>query len=362
MITEAKILEELCTGGIKLPPVVVRCVEREIRSKPDTGIDALIEVGLGKQKVRFAVQAKAQSTPKAFQSAVNQLRSLKLPAGTLPMVVVPYLNESQLNQLEKEQISGLDLCGNGIVIVPDRLFILRSGAKNRFPSYSVIRNVYRRNSSMVGRVFLARSVYKAVQEIREEVNRRNLLVKRLDAKPMSMATVSKVLKTMEEDLLVSRDGGIRLLQADSLLEKLSQNYAKPGDQKSIRLKVPVTGSSLEAVLAKYSGELNLPVVATGRSSVGRYAVMQREDVLSAYCPRIEKLAERIGGSQTDRFPNLELLETDEEPLYFDSLERQGFFWASPVQVYLELMTGDKRDQETAEQVRDHILQGVRRKQ
>jgi hypothetical protein len=30
-------------------------------------------------------------------------------------------------------------------------------------------------------------------------------------------------------------------------------------------------------------------------------------------------------------------------------------WASPIQVYLELMTGDKRDRETAGQVKEVIL-------
>jgi len=67
------------------------------------------------------------------------------------------------------------------------------------------------------------------------------------------------------------------------------------------------------------------------------------------------LLERLGGSQTDRFPNLEIVETETEFFYFDSRKEKGFFWASPVQVYLELMTGDKRDRETAEQVRDFIL-------
>ena len=80
--------------------------------------------------------------------------------------------------------------------------------------------------------------------------------------------------------------------------------------------------------------------------------MQRGDLLSVYCPRLDTLLEKLPGGRLDRFPNLELLETEDETVYFDSREEENFWWASPVQGCLELMAGDKRDQETAEQVNE----------
>ena len=53
------------------------------------------------------------------------------------------------------------------------------------------------------------------------------------------------------------------------------------------------------------------------------------------------------------------METEDETVYFDAREERDFWWASPVQVYLELMAGDKRDQETAEQVKSLILKEVK---
>jgi hypothetical protein len=94
------------------------------------------------------------------------------------------------------------------------------------------------------------------------------------------------------------------------------------------------------------------------SSVGRYAVMLRGDLLSVYCPRIDILLESLSGSQSDRFPNLELIETEDETVYFDGRQVENFWWASPVQVFLELMAGDKRDQETAEQVKSYIINNL----
>src|SRR5262249_10978598 len=104
---------------------------------------------------------------------------------------------------------------------------------------------------------------------------------------------------------------------------------------------------------------SVPVVATGLASTGKYAVMAHEDILALYCPRIDELQELLKGSETDQFPNLELIETDDEPLYFDPREDKGFFWASPLQTYLELMAGDKRDQETAEQVKPILLRTMK---
>ena len=76
--------------------------------------------------------------------------------------------------------------------------------------------------------------------------------------------------------------------------------------------------------------------------------MQRGDLLSVYCPTMEPVLAELPDSKSDRFPNLELIEVEEDTVYFDAQEQGGFFWASPVQVYLELMAGDKRDRETAE--------------
>jgi len=360
MITETKILEQLRAGKITLPPFVLKYVERGREKRVgNTMPDVFIELSWDKQKLRFAAEIKALSTPKVFQNALNQVKLMDLPDRTFPMLIFPYLSEVQINQLEQDKISGIDLCGNGIVVVPKRLLVVRSGAKNRFPTYNPIRNIYQKNSSMAARVFFVKSQFKTVKEIQDKINRCNLLVERWNVKPMSLATVSKVLSVLEEDLIISRIDGIRLLQRDTLLDKLSQNYnVSPKNQKRVRLKVPSSGSSLNNLLVKYSTELNLPIVATGKSSANQYAAMQQDNILSVYCPQIDRLLERLEGSQTDRFPNLEIVESETEFFYFDSRKKKGFFWASPVQVYLELMAGDKRDKETAEQVRGFILKNT----
>ena len=88
--------------------------------------------------------------------------------------------------------------------------------------------------------------------------------------------------------------------------------------------------------------------------------MVREPLQSFYCSSLESLLKRLGSDleETSRFPDVEFLETDEDFVYFDARDNLA---ASPVQVYLELMRGDKREQETAEQVRKAILQPFKAK-
>ncbi len=351
-------IEQLRRGEVPLTPLSFRLVKGKTELGGNLRFDALVEASWRENTARFAVECKSLSTPKAFQDGLNLLKTTSLPEGYLPLLFLPFLSERQLQELEREGINGIDLCGNGVVVVPERFAVVRSGETNRFSSSAPIKNIYRKNSSMVGRIFLVRSTYQTVQDVCAEINRRNTLVTRWERKPMSLSTVSKALKRLEEDLIIVRNNTIRLMQPEGLLEKLRLNYVPPSIKERVRFKISEEKGAVGELLMKLSQAVGLPLVAAGTSSVGQYAVMQRGDLLSIYCPRLETLLERLPGRQTDRFPNLELIETEDETIYFDIRQEGNFWWVSPVQVYLELMAGDKRDQETAEQVKSYILKNL----
>ena len=358
MPTPKDMLEQLREGQIALPPLTFRVLPSDLPGAASRRVEALIEVSWRRHKVLFRVECQALSTPKAVEDGLPRLKTSPLPQGVPPLLLVPFLDESHLTTLEQEGISGMDLCGNGVVMVKERWVVYRSGRPNRFPSSAPIKNIYRHNSSMVGRVFLARSCYPTVQAVWKEINRRNPLVAPGEKKPMSLSTVSKVLKTLEADLIVTRKDAIRLRQPEKLLEKLSDHRVAPIIKRRVRLTVPEEVGTITALLHAASQALELPLVATGTSSVGRYAVMQRGDLLSIYCSRLEPLVSRMPGHPSERFPNLEVLETEEETVFFDRREEGGFWWASPVQVYLELMAGDQRDRATAAQVGSYLVNRV----
>jgi len=361
-ITEKEMSEQLRRGTISLPPLRIRLLKNNIIPGLNQRFKAIIELSWHQNIVRCAVEYKSLYTPKAFRDGLNFLKLLMLPRGYEPLLFMPFLSEEHLLDLEREGISGIDLCGNCVVIVPGMLAIFRSGGENRFSTSAPIKNIYRKNSSMVGRVFLLKYRYDGVQEICAEVNRRNILINKWNKKPMSLATVSKSLKTLEQDLIIQRNKTIQLIQPDKLLEKLSRNYNSPTITGQVRIKISEGRAGIQKLLLNYSKELNIPIVATGLSSVDKFAVMKREELLSVYCPHMDTLLERIQGSISDRFPNLEIIETNDEPVYFDAWQEGDFRWASPIQVYLELMMGDRRDRETAEQMKSDILKNFSARQ
>jgi hypothetical protein len=83
--------------------------------------------------------------------------------------------------------------------------------------------------------------------------------------------------------------------------------------------------------------------------------------VSAYCSSAEPLLEGLDPTPTNRFPTLELYETDDPTAYFDARqdEETGYRWASPIQTYLEMAkSGDERLQNTAPQVRAYITNSL----
>lgn len=347
--TEAEAVERLCRGEVRLPPLALRLVETPDQ-RANGQYDAIVGAAWRGREYRFALEYKSRSTPKVFRETVARMKVDERPPNTCPMLMTPFLSAGQLGDLEQTEVSGIDLCGNGVVIVPGELCVFRSGQPNRYPQSDPIKNIYRGQSSLVPRVFFARAEYGAVNEVKREIEARKGRI--------ALSTISKALATLNEDLFISRrEGRIRLLQADALLDKLVANYAAPRTRRRLIGRWEGESSRFLAGLFDEAERASVRAVVSGASSVGRYAVMAREDRIRIYCDNIDTFVRTAGGffGETSRFSNLELIETRDDFVYFDARPEAGVWYACPVQAYLELMAGDKRDRETAAQVRRGIL-------
>jgi hypothetical protein len=359
---ESEMLRRLAQGRVDTSPLALATVEwepiRRGRSNPPK-VDALIELRWEKKTFRFAVECRAVSTPKEIAAAAENAKQNSSPPRSFPMVFVPYLPESQLRLLQEQQVSGIDLSGNALIMVPGEILVFRTGAPNNFRRAGVIKNVYRKNSSIVPRVFLLKPQYDSITEVMDEIKSRGGSI--------TQATISKVCSNLDQDLVIERTKGqlprtrsLRLIQPDTLLELLADNYAPPSINQRLTAKTTLTPDQFCRRLTECGREAATKVALTGSSSVGQYAVMAREPIQSFYCSNLASLLKRLGPDleETSRFPNIELVETDEDFVYFDTRDNLA---ASPVQTYLELMQGDKREQETAEQLRKAILQPFKKK-
>jgi hypothetical protein len=350
--TEAEILARLRRSDFGLPPLEVEKVE-VLDGAMDTGLDALVTFGWQKKRYRFGAEVRRLWTPKAVIEAADQVARNAGSRRLFPLVIVPYLDQERLRELETRGISGIDLCGNGIVVVPGELLVIRTGSPNRYRGEGRIKNVYRGASAMVARVFLLASEFRTVGEALDQI--------RALGGEVTLPTVSKVCKSLEQDLVIERSKGetptsrsVRLLQPEKLLDTLCENYAPPEVTTSISGKFAGPSEVLVEKLLAWEKKHRRRIVRTGADSVEAYAVMAREPVQSCYCSDADALKKSLGKefAETERFANVRLLETQDEFVYFD---RRSKLLASPIQTYLELATGEKREKETAEQVRRFIL-------
>ena len=346
---ESDILDAFRNRTVELPPLALELVGTDLRLESDGRIlrpDAYIDARWRDRVFPFVAEFKTQTTPKSFVGAIAQVRVYAEAAGLPPLLVSPYLSPERLQELEAKGVSGVDLCGNGVVTIPGEMLVVRTGNPNRFPASRGIANPYQGSSSLVARAFLSRPSYDSVQEVKGEVTERGGWV--------SLGTVSKALKSLEEDLIIRRQGrASALLQADGLLDRLAAGFRPPrtGPRKTYRWRD--TSEELASRLRAWGDEL----VLTGAASVERYGVMPREKAIQCYCPAIEPIEQGLGDEleASPRFPDLELIETRDPTVFFDSRDDGVICAASPVQCWLELQAGDKRQRDAAVGVRDRIL-------
>jgi hypothetical protein len=355
-VTEEEILAYLRQGQIGFPPLQLTEVQTTVTVSTqgrNTDLDAVITLSWRDRPYRFAVETRRLWTPRVVAEATEVARRNAAVAGLNPLILVPYLGEERIQELEAKGVSGIDLCGNGVVVVPGELLVLRTGSPNRFRWEGTIKNVYRKNSSIVARLLLLVPQFDTVKAALEEIRRRGGNV--------TTATVSKVCKSLENDLVIERGRGatpvarrLRLLQPEKLLDLLVENYVPPEVGRMFRGKYAQAPEALRERLATREAGGDVKVVLTGTSSVDAYAVMAREPVQSFYCTDVDKVVASLGSDlrETDRFANVTFEETRDDFVYFD--RRPGLV-ASPIQAYLELARGDKREKETADQLRRLIL-------
>lgn len=90
----------------------------------------------------------------------------------------------------------------------------------------------------------------------------------------------------------------------------------------------------------------------------RYSIMPSGNpVAKVYTQNINETLTEVDFSEQERFSNIEIIETQDQTVYFDRRYELGVgcYFTSPLQVYLELANSGKREKETAEQIEEGLL-------
>lgn len=343
MLREAEALKRVTDGRFDFPPLELVSTERKPTGTSEGRPDLVLEFRWRERTQRFLAEYESLSTPRRLKQALALVREYTVENGR-PMVMAPYLDEEWLDRLAEEGVSGLDFSGNGVVVVPGCWFVYRTGRPNAFPSSKYIQDIYRGRSSFVARTLLVRSRYDQVTELREEIVERGGTI--------SLSTVSKVLSRLEDELLISREEGVKLLQPEQLLDRLAGDYRGPEVRRRTAGRVPDLRAGLRAALDSADQE-NFALL--GKAD-GTYASFPgSEETVTLFTDDMDALLSVLEVKEDRRFPDVEILETTAETVYFDARRRDGFAWTSPVETYLQLAGGGKREQEVAEKLRGDLL-------
>ena len=271
-----------------------------------------------------------------------------------PMVVAPYLSAERLQMLGEMGVCGIDLCGNGLLWVPGKVCVRESGHTNLYPDKRTLGNAYRGKASLVAHMLLEKPYWPSLNSLHQAMG---------DAGGnISLSQASKSLKILENDLLVSRKDGIRLLDASGLLHQLSKAYTPPKSPLPPRcLRLPEKGNWATPL----NDISNLNWAVSGASSVRHFGGLVENGPIHLYVNKITLALNALTdiGAQHEairNFAQLELFQTDAPGSYFNQTEAdQGIHWASKIQTYLELQAGDARQRDAARGLREKILNGLK---
>jgi hypothetical protein len=340
-------LERLHSGKPLLPPLIIRNASFESNGT----VDALLEVAFnGAADIeRFNVECKTRSTKEDFQKATQNAADNARRLGSHPLIFLPYLSPERLAELESMAVSGIDLCGNGIVYVPNRICVVRTGQPNLYPDSRPVANPFRGLSGLVARMLIEKPYWETLSELTEAIN------KHAQLKGPSLSQVSKTISAYAEELLVIKEGNtIRLADPIRMLDQLGTNCRLNPSGRSRFYR----SSKGPLKLSGLSNATKLAWSLTGESSATRYCSIAQGGPIKVAVSDL-KLAESLLSLTPESVPSfadLELIETRHAAAFFANVQdKDGVRFASRIQTWLELNAGDARQRETAKDLYQSII-------
>lgn len=305
--------------------------------------DGILILKFGTAAIELLIDIKTKTALSIIEQSLSNLERIKNQKAYknfLPTLCVPYLTKDIVERLKYYSISGIDLNGN-YYLTSSKFIAIRLDQKNLFREKRTIKDIYSRNSSLLSRLLLKE------KKLQNNLNSISNQLKSL-GRQLSLSTISKVLKILEEDLIILRnENEIRLIQPNILLDKLTEGYRKPEILSSTYLKLPENRLEAKKILDNAIGINNW--ILTGESSAEKYTSTTPENIRRIYCST--SVVKSLESYIDNKFYNYILFYTRDKYIFFDS---QGYY-SSRIQTFFELSMLDKREKEIAKDIKKDIL-------
>jgi hypothetical protein len=356
-LKESEIIGQLQREIDRYAPLTIKSIEREVVLTAGFRVDALIEFCIADGPCfKALVEAKVIATPRIISDAVLQMREYlrKMDDTTIvSVIVVPYMGAEQAKTLLREGISWIDLCGNMMIKVEGKIYIERTGNKNLFPDTSPIKKIYEGTSSLVGRALLLKKYFISLGEFVDFINERGGNI--------TLSTVSKVEKSLAEDLLVMyvSDKGLFSSNKEILLEKLAEgyrNYTQRNKNKTFTYSI----ENLNDLFSVF-GERKIDYAICGfyAAKLKGLATTDRLSIFIKSINEARKVFERdLANIRPDsEYGQLDFIETKNPCVWFNLQGKPDYNVVDDIELYLEMMIDTPRGPKIAEILKERILKG-----
>jgi len=310
--------------------------------------------------IEFVPVANPKSIRLKCRMLVDYICELGQEKVGLSIVIAPFIGETQAEILKEQGVSWLDLSGNMMINVPGRIYIERTGNKNKFPDSAPIKKIFQGTSSLVIRALLLKTEgFSSQYEIVDFINSRNASI--------TTATVSRVLKSLEEELLINKTkSSISVINREKLLDKLTDGYTNSSKRKGVK-KYKLSAKDVKKVFcALFERGVDYAACGFYAAQIKGLAVTTQATILIKNYEEAKKAfnLSNVKVEPDSEFGNLTLVETKDNCVWFN-IKKVAPLIVAPlitvtvddIELYLEMLVDTPRGPRIAELLRKRILGG-----
>ncbi len=357
-VTEREIIQYLQRAGDQFAPLTINRLEEQVPLTEGYRADAIIDFSIQDgPSFEALVEIAPVPTPKNVLEKSRQLADYMSKASKpniIPVVIAPYIGKRQGQILADKGISWMDISGNMSIRVSNQIYIERTGQRNRFPDTAPIKKIFQGTSSLVSRALLLKPEgFTSLYEVVDFINKRNANI--------TKSTVSKVLKSLEEELLVNRSRSlISVTNRERLLEKLTEGYTNSTERKSRETYRFATESTKKLFFDFYQKQLVYVACGFYAAQIKGLALTDQITILVKDIEQVRMAAKQnwIRITPDAEFGNVSITEVKNPGVWFNvplPMYNRDVV-VDDIELFLEMMVDTPRGPKIAEQLKRRILE------
>lgn len=355
-LTEKDIIQYLQKEPDRYAPLLIKSLSLEVSLPQGYRVDAVIEFSIENSLSFEAVtEVLSVATPQNVLRGARQLLDCLNKENNpdrVPLIVAPYIGARQAKILAEKGISWLDLSGNMIIRGLSGSYIERTGKPNLYRDTSPIKKIFQGTSSLVSRALLLKPEgFLSLSEIVDFINNNNANI--------TLSTVSKVLKILEQELLITKDEkGMFVTDPEKLLDKLTEGYKNSTERRSRKsYRFDIEGFDELTSDLLYEGK---DFVACGfyAAQIKGLAVTELKTIFVKDVEQFKRMADEkyISVISNTEFGNFIVTETKNPGIWFNASFEKNASVVDDIELYIEMMLETPRGPKIAEQLKKRILE------